>query len=204
MISDLYDAICQAFKRYGCPAPIYLGEQWRSQHTIPLRVVMWQGKDSPADQFTPQLAASLTPTQRIQFINPRPVATRRCGFSVELWATAPNTKDTRDQYRANLAYLDALVNQFCAALQQLTSGIFEVESGRAAAGNADADVSGLGYTLQCLCDVPIIDVPWPAQQLDKCSETWAYGQASAEISVTTATEPPVVSPPPFPVPTPEE
>ncbi len=194
MISDLYDALTKAFKRYGCPAPIFLGEQFRAQHTVPLRVVLWQGKDSPADQYVPQNVSVPNPTQRLQYINPRPVATRRCGFSAELWATAPTEKDPQDQYRANLAFLDALVNQFVVALQQLASGIYEVQSGRAAAGNADASVSGLGYTLQCVCDVPVIDAAWPAEGLNECSKTWAYGRATAEVDVDLQTK---IDPPTF-------
>ena len=202
MISDLYDALCQAFARYKCPAPIYLGEQYRAQHTAPMRVVLWQGKDSPVDQFTPQLAASLLPTQTLQYINPRPVATRKCGFSAELWATAPTQNDPQDQYRANLAYRDALVNQFAVALQQISSGISQLQGGKAAAGNGDASVSGLGYTLACVCDVPIIDSAWPAQQLSECSKSWAYRAATAIVSIENQ-KPPITVGPQFTVPTQE-
>jgi hypothetical protein len=203
VISDVYDCIVEAFRRYKCPANVYLGEQFRAQHTGPLRVVIYQGQSSPADQFTGALPAQLLPTQTIQYINPRPVATRRSGFSAELWATAPKQRSAVDQYRADLAYLDALVNQFGVALQQLASGIFMIQSGVAAAGNADAAVAGLGYTLQCVIDVPIIDAEWPAQQLSKCTETWAHHPATAEVSVQdTQTE--EVVPPVFSVPTPTE
>lgn len=203
MISDLYDSLVHAFRAYKCPAPIYLGEQFRAQNTGPMRVVIWQGKDSPADQFTPQIAASLSPTQTLQYINPRPVATRKCGFSVELWATAPTQKNAQDQYRADLAWLDALVNQFVVSLQQIASGIYQVNGGKAAAGNADASVLGLGYTMLCVCDIPIIDAAWPAQQLSECSKSWEYGAATADISIENQAEPPTVSPR-FTVPTPEE
>lgn len=209
MISDLYDGIVHVFRQYRCPAVVYLGEQYRAQHTGGLRVVLWQGSQSPADQFLPKNESLATwPTQQLQlkaaqFINPRPVATRRCGFSAELWATAPKQRVAADQWRANMAYLDALVNQFAVALQHLASGVFMVQSGLAAQGNADADVMGLGYTLQVSTDVPVIDVPWPAQQLGKCSETWAYGPAVADVSVVdTQTE--ETHPPVFRVPTPEE
>lgn len=208
MISDLYDAVCHAFRAYGCPAEVYLGEQWRAQHTGTMRVVMWQGKDSPPDQFGPQTASSILPTQALQFINPRPVATRRAGFSVELWATAPPQRDPADQFRANQAWLDALVNHFCVVLQQKASGIFEVVGGVAAAGNGDAVAAGLGYEMQCYCDVPIIDAPWPAQQLSECSKTWHYGQGTAEITVQAQTHSDPVeyttSPPTFVAPTPPE
>lgn len=211
MISDLYDCTVECFRRYGCPAEVFLGEQYRAQHTSPLRVIMYMGTTSPPDQFAPaNPSVALLPTQTQMMlarglpINPRPVATRHAGFSVELWATAPNQRNAADQYRANLAYLDALVNMFGVALQQLASGIFTIQSGLAAAGNADAAVSGLGYTMQCVCDVPVIDVPWPAQQLAECSKTWAHHAATATVSVTKEGDPPVVSPPPFTVPTPPE
>ncbi len=207
MISDLYDSIVEAFERYGCPAKVYLGEQYRSQHTETLRVIMWQGSSSPADSFGGHSAASLSPTQRIQFVNPRPVATRKCGFSVELWATAPEQRFPADQFRANQAYLDALVNQFVAVLQQIASGVYTVQGGLAAAGNADADVAGLGYTLQCSCDVPIIDVAWPSQQLSECSKTWQYSGATAEVTIAGKVDPETPfyqNQPPFTVPTPED
>jgi len=209
VISDLFDSLCHAFKAYGCPAAMFLGEQWRAQHGPPLRVVIWQGNQSPPDVFSPQNVASIQPSQRLQYINPRPVATRVAGFSAELWATSPPQKDPRDQYRADLAYLDALVNQLGAALQQISSGIFTMQGGLAAAGNADASVSGLGYTAQCTCAIPIIEAPWPAQQLSRCSETWAYGSATAEVGVVLQTgyNPPEFapsSPPVFRVPTPPE
>ncbi len=203
MISDLYDSLVKAFRAYKCPAPIYLGEHFRSQHTVPLRVVLWQGKDSPADAFSGAVVAGLTPTQAIQYINPRPVATRECGFSAELWATAPTQRNVENQYRANLAYLDALINQLVTALQQISSGVYRIQGGRAAAGNADATVSGLGYTLACVCDIPIIDARWPEKQLSECSKSWAYGPASADISIENQNDPPTVSPR-FTVPTPEE
>ena len=206
MISDLFDSVVHVFARYKCPAVLYLGQQFTPQHTETLRVVMYQGEKSPADEFAPQSAASLLPSQTIQYINPRPVATRRAGFSVELWATAPKQRQAQHQFRADLAYLDALLNQFIVALQQTASGVFVAKSGVAAPGNQDANVAGLGYTLQCSCDVPVIDAPWPAQQLSECSKTWAYGPARAEITIAgkVDTEAPFYQPqPPFIVPTPE-
>jgi len=160
--------------------------------------VMFQGASSPPDQFTPELASTFTPSQLLQYINPRPVATRKCGLSAELWATAPKQRNADDQFRANQAYLDALVNQYMCVMQQIVSGLFVVQSGLAAAGNADATVAGLGYRLQMLIDVPVIDAQWPAAQLDKCTETWAHRPGTAEVSVTGPGD--NVAPPPFTVP----
>lgn len=197
MISDLYDAMVNAFLAYQCPVPIFLGEQYRYQHTAPTRVVMWQGKDSPPDQFLPQNAASVTPTQALQYINPRPVLTRRCGFSLELWASAPPQRDPADQFRANQSWLDALVNMVGATLNQISSGVFTIQGGLAAEGNGDASIGGLGYTALCTCDIPIIEAPWPAEALNQCSKTWAYGSAEAEISVRMQNgyKPPTFAPP---------
>lgn len=200
MISDLYDSIVELFKVYGCPAPIYLGEQFKDQHTETLCVVLWQTDD----KFTPQLASVLPPITRALYLNPRPIATRKCGLNARLWATAPPQKDPQDQYRADLAYLDALVNQFAIALQQLASGISDIEGGMAADGNAAAVRSGLGYDLVCRVDVPVIDAPWPAQQLDECSKTWEHRPATALITISGKVdpEPPHFQPgTTFPVPT---
>lgn len=202
MISDVYDAMCHAFERYGCPIPIYLGPQFLAQHTPTSRVVMFQS----TDKFKPPSPASLTPTQRLQYINPRPVATRSCGLNAELWVTAPPQANAQNQYRADLAYLDALVNQFCVALQQLVSGLFDLEGGVCAPNNGAAARAGLGYLLSCSIDIPIIDAAWPAQQLGECSKTWAYAPATAEIEIAKQTgyNPPEFQPePPFTLPTPE-
>lgn len=203
MISDVYDSMVEAFRRYGCPAAVYLGSQYQAQNTETLRVVLHQ----TIDQFAPPLP-SLTPiaTQQYMYgaINPRPVATRRCGVEAELWATAPLQRDPQDQYRADLAYLDALVNQFVVVLQQLTSGIFVVEGGQAGPGNGAAGSAGLGYVIKALIDVPVIDAAWPREQLDKCTETWAHRPARADITISGKVdpEPPHFQPqPPFRVPT---
>lgn len=202
MISDVYDSTVELFKRYGCPAQVFLGPQWLDQYIPPLSVVLYQTRD----QFGEQVA-SYTPTQRGLYVNPRPLATRACGFTARLWATAPTQRNSEDQYRADLAWLDALVNQFVIALRYIGAGISSAEGGMAAKGNAAADVSGLGYELECRLDIPIIDAPWPAQGLDNCSQTWRHARATAEITVSGKVdpEPPFYQPGiVFPVPTPEE
>lgn len=205
MISDLYDSMVRAFRAYGCPAPIYLGKQFADQHTGPFRVVLWQDADT-FGQANPSLPAAAQAATK-QAINPRAVATRRCGVVANLWATAPVQRSAQDQYRADLAYLDALVNQVCVALQQLASGVFIMSAGMAAAGNDNADVAGLGYELRFSVDVPIIDAAWPAQQLSECTKTWIEAPATAEITIEKRV-PPLDPPtyqgePPFTVPTPE-
>lgn len=199
MISDVYDQVVRAFRAYECPAEVFLGKQYLAQHTKTLRVVMWQDQDAFAPPL-PSLPAARQATQ-LQPINPRPVATRKCGVHAQLWATAPEQTDPADQYRANLAYLDALVNQFVVVLQQLTSGIYVVSGGQAPEGQDGADIAGLGYDMLFTIDVPVFDTPWPAQQLSKCSETWLERPATAEISVTGPSDGDVV-PDPFIVPTP--
>lgn len=206
MISDVYDSVVHVFREYGCPAVVYLGEQFADQHIEPMSVVMWQ----TSDEYTGQLASVAidpnSPTGRI-YINPRPLKTRRCGVTARLWAQAKQQRDAQSQYRADLAYLDALVNQFCIALNYITAGINEIKGGMAAKGNASTVVAGLGYDLMTTIDIPIVDAKWPAQALDKCTETWLHHTATAEISVAAA---PAVSKPPFPptivfpVPTAEE
>jgi hypothetical protein len=187
MISDLYDALVVVFKQYECPAAVYLGEQYRAQNTETLRVVMWPS----GDKFTPQNGSVLSePARRFwRPINPRSTATRKAGFEVELWATAPVQRNPVHQYRADLAYLDALVNQFAIAMQQIASGLFELAIGDSAPSNAAAGVAGLGYTLQCSVDVPVIDAKWPAQQLDACTKTWAEASGSATITVDGKVDP---------------
>ena len=184
MISDVYDSVVELFNTYKCPAPVFLGKQYADQYIAPLSVVMWQTRDQFAEQI-----ASYTPTQRGLYVNPRPLATRRCGFTARLWATAPVQRNTQDQYRADLAWLDALVNQFVIALRYIGAGISAADAGMAAAGNAAADVSGLGYDLECHLDIPIVDAPWPAQGLDKCTETWKHSPATAEITVSGKVDP---------------
>jgi hypothetical protein len=184
VISDVYDSLVHLFKAYGCPAPIYLGEHWKDQHLPPLSVVIWQTNDV----FAPQ-GASVTPLQRGMYINPRPVATRRCGLNAQLWATAPEQRDPCDQYRADLAWLDALVNQFVVGLQAIASGIHVVSGGVHAPGNAGSVRSGLGYDMTSMVDIPIVDAPWPAQQLDKCTTTWMYRPATAEITIAGNVDP---------------
>lgn len=204
MISDIYDALVQGFERYNCPARVYLGGQFHEQHTQPLRVVLKQ-TDDVFEKGTP----SFTPTQQMlygQAINPRPVGTRRCGLDVEFWAKAPQQRDPQDQYRADLAYLDALVNQFAVVMQQIAAGIHVFQGGAAAAGNVSANSAGLGYLLKALVDIPLIDAPWPAQQLSACTTTWAYRPADFIITVEgkVSPEPPYYQPQPsFRVPTPE-
>ncbi len=200
MISDMYDSVVELFKHYGCPAPVYLGEQYATQHTETMCVVMWQ----TSDQFAEAVPSAPSPTQTGLYINPRPLKTRRCGLKVRMWAKAPKQRNAQDQYRADLAWLDALVNQFCIALNYITAGINELQGGVAAAGNASAAVAGLGYDLTCLVDVPIIDAKWPAQALDKCTETWQHMPATAEITISGKVdpEPPYYQPGiVFPVPT---
>lgn len=202
MISDVYDSVVELFQRYGCPAPVYLGKQFADQNTEPLCVVMWQTDDKYGGQI-----ASVTPTQTGLYINPRPLKTRSCGLSVRLWASAPEQKNAQDQYRADLAFLDALINQFAIALNYIASGINEMSGGMAAAGNAASVISGLGYDLTCTVDIPIIDAPWPAQALDKCTETWVHRPGTAEITVSGKVDPdpPFYQPGiVFPVPTVEE
>lgn len=184
MISDVYDSVVEVFKRYGCPARVYLGEQYASQHTETLCVVMWQ----TSDQFTEQLA-SVTPSQAIVYIDPRPLKTRKCGVTARLWATAPQQRERGDQYRADLAYLDALINQFAIALHYIGAGINEMKGGMAAANNAAADVAGLGYDFQCSIEIPIIDAKWPAQALDKCTQTWLHHTATADITIAGKVDP---------------
>lgn len=203
MISDVYDSVVDAFRRYGCPAVVYLGSQYQPQNTETLRVVLHQ----TIDQFASPLP-SLNPiaTQQYMYgaINPRPVATRRCGVEAELWATAPTQRDPQDQYRADLAYLDALVNQFVVALQQIASGLFVIEGGQAGPGNGAAGAAGLGYVVKAMIDIPVIDAPWPKEQLDRCTETWVHRPAVAEITISGKVdpEPPNFQPqPPFRVPT---
>lgn len=205
MISDLYDSMVKAFAIYRCPAPIFLGRQFLDQHTGTMRVVMWQDQDT----FAPPLP-SLNATQQAGLrhaINPRSTATRKCGVVMNLWANAPRQSDPTNQYRADLAYLDALVNQCLVVLQQLASGIYVAKAGLAADGNQNADVAGLGYDLHLSVDVPVIDTVWPAQQLSECSRTWAQAPATAEIEiakrVSDPLNPPTYAPePPFTVPTP--
>lgn len=201
MISDVYDSVIEAFKQYGCPAPVYLGEQYADQHLAPLCVVMWQTDDL----FTEQIASVTMPMQSM-YINPRPIKTRRCGLRARLWATAKPQRNAEDQYRADLATLDALLNQFIVALQHTVPGIYELRGGHAAKGNAATVTSGLGYDLDCLIDIPIIDAPWPAQALDKCATTWKYGRGTAEITISGKVDPapPYFQPAiVFPVPTEE-
>lgn len=185
MISDVYDTMVELFKRYGCPAPVYLGEQYASQHIETMSVVMWQTRDKFAEK-SPTLV--VTPAQG-GYVNPLPIKTRRCGLAARLWATAPEQRNPSDQYRANLAWLDALVNQFCIGLHYIAQGISEFEGGVAAAGNAAADVAGLAYDLTCLIDIPIVDAHWPARALDKCTETWIHRPATAEITISGKVDP---------------
>ncbi len=206
MISDLYDSVVEVFRRYGCPAAVYLGSQYQSQHTETLRVVIVQETDSYAPPL-PSLSPLATQQYMYGVINPRPVGTRKCGFFVELWATAPQQRDPQDQYRADLAYLDALINQFAVALQQTASGIHVLEGGQAGPGNGAAGSAGLGYVLRVSVDVPIIDAKWPAQQLSACTETWVHRPATADITIAGNVDPesPHYQPqPPFRVPTPTE
>jgi hypothetical protein len=204
VISDVYDALVEVFRAYGCPACVFLGGQFQPQHTAPMRVVLTQ----TGDKFSEVVASLPTATQQALYtpINPRPIKTRRCGLDVEFWANAPKQRNPQDQYRADLAYLDALINQFIIAMQRCFSGIYELESGGAPAGNADITVAGLGYTLKCLVDIPVIDAPWPEQQLSACSETWAHRPGSFIVTVEGKVdpEPPYYQPqPPFTVPTTE-
>ncbi len=204
MISDVYDSVVEVFKTYGCPAPVYLGEQFADQHLAPLCVVMWQTADQYAGQLASVPVGPDTPTGRL-YINPRPLKTRRCGVTARLWAQAPQQRSPQDQYRADLAFLDALINQFCIALNYITAGINEIKGGMAAKGNAAASVAGLGYDLMTAIDIPIVDAKWPAQQLDKCTSTWLHHTATAEISVAAEIgDPPFAPTIVFPVPTTEE
>ncbi len=201
MISDVYDSVVEVFCKYGCPAKVYLGEQYADQHIETLSVVMWQTSDQYAGQIASVDVGPNTPTGHL-YINPRPLKTRRCGVTARLWAQAKTQSNAQDQYRADLAYLDALINQFCIALNYITAGINEIKGGMAAKGNASTVVAGLGYDLMTAIDIPIVDAKWPAQQLDKCTETWLHHTATAEVSVAAKIgEPPYAPNVVFPVPT---
>ncbi len=204
MISDVYDSVVQVFKAYDCPAVVYLGEQLADQHIAPLSVTMWQTSDQFIGQNASVPVGPDTPTGRL-YINPRPLKTRRCGVTARLWAQATKQRSPQDQYRADLAYLDALVNQFCIALNYITAGINEIQGGMAAKGNAATVVAGLGYDLMTTIDIPIVDAKWPALALDKCTETWLHHTATAEISIAAKVgDPPYAPNVVFPVPTSEE
>ncbi len=202
MISDLYDALVIAFRKYHCPAKLFLGAQYKGQHTGDMAVILYQDDDT----FGPPNPASVPEEMRKQFLNPRPVATRVSGFVAELWASAPIQTDATLQYRADLAYLDALINQFGCALNQLAIGTSALSGGAAARGNADSAIRGLGYALKGTFNIPIIECAWPAQQLDRCTRTWAEAAAKAAVTVSGKVDPeppyyqPGVS---FPVPTEE-
>ncbi len=192
MISDVYDSIVEVFKVYGCPAPVFLGQQFADQHTGTLCVVMWQNDDLFAEALP---SVQIWPNQHM-YINPRAIKTRRCGLVARMWATSPTPhRSAQDQFRADTAYLDALINQFIVALQHSVPGIYELRGGKAAAGNAAADVAGLGYDLHCLINVPILDAAWPAQGLDKCTSTWVHGRGTAIVNVKAV---PVVGGEPYP------
>jgi hypothetical protein len=202
MISDVYDSVVQVFCTYGCPAPVYLGQQYADQHLAPLSVVMWQTDDQFSGQNASVPVGPDTPTGRL-YLNPRPLKTRRCGVTARLWAQAKPQRSAQDQYRADLAYLDALINQYCIALNYITAGINEIKGGMAAKGNAAAGVAGLGYDLFTSIDIPIVDAKWPAEALDKCTETWVHQTATAVISVAAEIgDPPFAPNVVFPVPTP--
>ncbi len=204
MISDVYDSMVEAFRIYGCPAQVLLGEQYAWQHTGMLTVILWQTDD----RYAPQIpSVPQGPMTNMGAINPRPVATRKCGAVARLWATAPEQRDPVDQYRANLAYLDALINQTIVVLQQLTSGIYVAQGGRSPEGNAGSVIAGLGYDLAFSVDVPIIDTAWPAQALSDCTRTWIHRPARAIVSIDGKVDP---NPPyyqtgtQFEVPTPDQ
>lgn len=202
MLSDVYDALRKALACYGCPAEVYLGGQYSSQHTSPLRVILIPAEDG----FAPPNASVLgSPANTRQGINPRPIATRSCGVRCELWATAPEQRDPSTQYRANLAYLDALVNTALAALQQITPGITITSGGAPAENNVDSAIAGLGYVLSFSVDTPVFDAPWPAQQLSECSKTWTNAPATADVTVSARLgDPPTFQPGnQFPIPTAE-
>lgn len=204
MLSDVFDKLCANFAAYGCPAQLFLGGQFSEQHTAPLRIVFVQGEDA----FNPPNASVLggNPALTRQAINPRPIATRTCGVKAELWATAPQQRDPGAQYRADLAYLDALINTTIAALQQTVAGLTVLGGGASSENNVDAGRAGLGYVLNLSVDVPIIDAPWPAQQLSVCSTTWTNAPATADVTVSAQLgDPPTYQPgPAFAVPTPED
>lgn len=200
MFSDVYDQIVQAFSTYGCPAQLFLGSQFIDQHTSTMRIVFVQAEDEygPAVISAPQGTNGWSR----QGLNPRPIGTRACGVRAELWATAPTQSDPATQYRADLAYLDALVNMLVVALQQVAAGITITSSGAAAENNGDAGRAGLGYSLTFSVQVPVIDVPWPKQQLSECSRTWAQGPGTTTVSVDAQLKSPPTShnSPVFPVP----
>ncbi len=202
MFADVFDALVPAFKAYGCPAELYLGPQFVDQHTGTLRIVFIQTDDT----FVGAVPSQLPATQR--GVNPRAIATRMCGVTAELWATAPDQRDASKQYRANLAYLDALLNTLLACLQQLATGISVTTGGVAAPNNSDSGISGLGYTLAFAIAIPVTDTPWPTA-LVCAPNTWTEAPATAEITpsgrLDNSTDPPSYQDAfTFPVPTPEE
>lgn len=188
---DLFTAMKSAYCAYGCPVPIYIGPQWLQIHTETTRVILYQAQDV-YEKASVSVPVG-TPGYTRHGINPRPIATRKCGAIANIWASAPEQDDpdpvtkAERQYKADLALLDILINQTCVVLQQVAGGIHVLAGGMAEDGNAAASRSGLGYVMNFSVDTPIIDMPWSVA-IDACRKTWTEAPATAEITIEGAVD----------------
>ena len=171
---DLAAALRTAFKARGCPATIWVGEQYLRDHADENRVIIIPQQDTfgPKDPSVLPLSSST--------LNPRPLATRTVNADAVLWAMAEPTRDGSNQLEADQRILDALVNCFVACLMGAAYGVQTLGAGSYVNDQATHVRRGLGYRLSFSFAMPILDIKWPPAAPD--TYTMARGMG-ADIAV---------------------
>lgn len=178
-LADVVVALREQFKLRNCPAPILMGEQFNAEHAEPNRVVIIP----TADTYGPKNPSISPRGTRNGFSNPRPIATRNQGCTVNLWAGAPTQADPTAQLDADYAALDSLINVFFASVNASVAGIFTIGAGENTVGQVANNHRGLRYQLQCVVAVPVLDIAWPAVAITDCTETYLHARVSADVDI---------------------
>jgi hypothetical protein len=177
MLEDLADAVREDFSESGCPAAVYFGKEYISEHSEAMRVV-FLGSAKP-DRFDMPLAtwaAGYLP-QTIadwqQGANPKAFRRRLVTGEAHIWAAAPISNNPGTQRRQDQQALDMLLNQTALSIYRAAMGNVVFNSGRQEQATINVR-RGFVYYLEFSLEVPLIDVPWyyPGY-IDESSRTWA-------------------------------
>jgi hypothetical protein len=178
MLANVASGLRDAFAARGCPADVFVGEQYSHDHADGLRVVLVPTSDQygPRDASTSGTATAPT----INRLNPRALMTRMVSCRAELWAPTPNPEEQSDIVASDYETMDALVNCTLACLAGVALGVYEIGGGEYINEKAVHARRGIAYHLTFSVACPIIDVKFPPLR----QTTYDAGSMAAEISIT--------------------
>jgi hypothetical protein len=147
------------FIESGCPAKIYFGAQYLTEHAEELRVIFVPTNDGYSAALPTQARGPYNPNDMTKGANPRAILRRVEGAELHLWGFDQPQPDRAKQNTADFAIVGALVNQTLLSLHRANPGNYQVQGGRTAQQLLWMN-RGFEYVLNITVEVPIVIVDW--------------------------------------------